>query len=133
MSGKRLCGWGSGRHCGLRRLYNRSIEERLNRRGQSSKMVFQRWSQRINPVRRAKEIFEIVVKMNVLDPKLNDVQVRVCRELDFAQDLLGIIRVYREDKHHYLAVLNSARDLSRKRPPRLNIPRSDPTANTGFL
>jgi len=92
-------------------------------------MPFQRRSQRVEPVRGAEIVFQIVVREHILDAKLDDVQMCVSSELDFSQDLLGSVCMRRENQHHYFAALDRPRDLAGKGAPRLDIAWGDPTAD----
>ena len=96
-------------------------------------MILQRWRQCIEPMRSAQEIFQVVIQENVFDPKLDDVQVRADRELDFAQNLFGIIRVRGENQNHDFTLLDGAGDFPGERAPGLHIARRHPAANPTIL
>ena len=72
---------------------------------------------------------QIVVRSHVLDAELNNVQTRIGSQLQFAQDLWGIIRIRRENQHDGFAFLDRACDLARKRATELHRG-SDPTAGS---
>jgi hypothetical protein len=96
-------------------------------------MTFQRWSHRIDPMRPAQVIFEIVARDYRVDAELDDVQTRVRRELHLAQHLLGVIRVLGKNEHEGSALLDGAGDFARVRSSRHHIARSDPTADPDAL
>src|SRR4051794_35188473 len=89
-------------------------------------MLLHRRRHGIQPMRRAQEISQIVVRPDIFDSELKDVKMRGHGELNLAEDLLRVVRMRGEDQHHRFALLDRARDLARKRTPRLNIAWRDP-------
>ena len=59
--------------------------------------------------------------------------IRIGGQLHFAEDLLGSIRMRRENQHHHFAVLDRPRNLAGKGAPRLHIPWSNPAADPGVF
>jgi len=88
---------------------------------------------RVEPVRRAQIVTEIVAQRHVFDPQPDNWQVRIDRELDFAQHLFRAVRVPGKNKQRDLALLNGARDFARKRFAGPNVARRDPAANPALL
>ena len=108
-------------------------EQRFHRASELVEMIFQWRRDRIQPMGTAQVVFKVIARRNGIDAKLDDVQMRVRRQLHFAQHLFGIIRVLREDQDERSALLDRAGDFARVRSARQNIPRSDPAPNPDTL
>ena len=89
-------------------------------------MIFQGRRHRVEPVRAAQVIFEIVAGRDGVDSKLNDVQTRIGGELHLTQDLLGIIRVFRKNQDKRATLLDGAGNFAGIRAARHDIARRDP-------
>jgi hypothetical protein len=89
-------------------------------------MFRQRRRKRVEPVRCAQVITEIVAQRNVGEAQSHDRQMAIYRELHFAEHLLGLIRMARKNEEQYFGLLDRARDLTGKRLPRPYIARRHP-------
>src|SRR5947208_622570 len=85
---RRWCG-----HSLIRRRGARQSEERFHGAFELLEMIFERRSYRIQPMRSAQVVLEIIARRHRIDPELDDVQTRVRCELHLPQDLLGVIRM----------------------------------------
>src|SRR2546430_1857815 len=68
-------------------------EECLECSRETAEVLVQWWRNRIEPLQTAEVKLQIVVRSHVLDAELNNVQTRIGSQLQFAQDLWGIIRI----------------------------------------
>ncbi len=126
-----------GRHFRLNRVvhdvfaadFSRRAQQLFDRDLETSDVIREGRSQRIQPVRRAEEVSQVVRQSDVLDAKPHDGQPGIRGQLHFAQHLFGIIRMARENQEHHLAFLNGARDLAGERAARAHVPGSDPASD----
>ena len=71
-------------------------------------MSVERRSYRIQPMRTAQVIFQVIAWHYGIDAELDDVQTRVRRELHLSQNLFGVIRMLGKNEDERPALLDGA-------------------------
>ena len=104
-------------------------QHRLNGACEILEVRLQRGCQRIEPVNVADEIFERSARCNVFNPQRENRYATVDGPLDFAANLMRVIRMGGEDENHDPGLLNGFDDALAPFHAGSDIPRGNPAAD----